>query len=583
MRLDELRKFEPSLPSRVRPETPQDLDRIFRKAVMRTPADRYERASSLKQDLEDHLGRCPLRLAPRIQGSRSRRALALGATGMGLLAVGIVLGQSWTAAAQSGPENPIEPAPSVEVDFAALLRADAKPTVIAGSGELRVDLPPLRDFAVVHGLVLGRGVIRIQDGILQVKTPGDQDVALRVTMGLGESGTVELTHARLAVARCTAIVTKPGSHSRLIVGHGSVLHTGLDYESGRWFAMGGGGDAELKIINGGKVGADDILSIGDGDHGGRPGRTHAVVSGQGSELGTWHLRIGRNQDGSLAVVDGGVARVVHSVLLGMEPGRRGVLELRGGQIEITHPHGAKAQVLIIGQHGSGLVEMTDGSLFRLAGPAILAQEPGSVGRLVIRQSDLSAKELQLAPGHGASAHVDVQGSKSGLHVDSLQTSPAGSESGIAITDGGRILVRTPMDISSTCRLSIRGGTLQCSRVLCAGLVQATDANIEGDLRVTGSMTVAPGSLRIRGAFECAPDGLVELAPGGHSDPTIRVFGAARLAGVLRVRLLTPATGVSIPLIQAESIEGAFAHVVLDPQLRSARIVSDSTTISLVVE
>jgi len=582
MQLDALRKFTPSLPSQACSAVPVELDRIYCKAVMRTPGARYDRAGTLRQDLQDYLaGNSMPRTSPSVI-RHPRLVPLLASCVVGSLAIGSGIG--WGLANQVRPRaGPGVQQAGARLDLSALLTADRGPIVLDEAGGADVDLPEPDATAVASGLVCARGTLRLHDGALDVRPVGDEADVLRIVTEPGATATVELRHARLAVERSVAMAAPPASHARLVVGEGAELLTGMNDKGVRLFAVGGAGTGELMVVDGGRVSAENVLCIGHGSHGGDVGRSRGVVAGRGSSLQTWHLRVGGDDHGSLEVIDGGTVSAVHSVYLGMSPASQGVVELRNARLEITHSNTDHPGSLVVGDLGSGQLELESDSHVETPGPAIIGHRPGSTGRLVVRGgSRVVAKELVLGADDGVQASLDLRGPGSELRVDSMRTNGLRSETRVLIADGARLVVASAIQVAPACVLTMRRGTLVCPQLVSAGLLRAVDADLAGDLLVTGTLAVDGDVLRVLGDFECAADALLDITPP-DTGRAIDATGTARLGGVLRIRLPIHRGNRSFTLIAAASIEGQFAHVILDPAVGSARVVTSATTLSLTVE
>ena len=90
---------EPTLPHRVKPGIPLELERIVMRAIEKDPANRYESAAALADDLEHYLRHEPLETRPIGLRQRlrrfTRRCPALVAHGAGILATAAIVQENY--------------------------------------------------------------------------------------------------------------------------------------------------------------------------------------------------------------------------------------------------------------------------------------------------------------------------------------------------------------------------------------------------------------------------------------------------------------------------------------------------------
>ena len=267
----------------------------------------------------------------------------------------------------------------------------------------------------------------------------------------------------------------------------TISGNGSTWTNSDYFGVGGYGDCNLSITNGGSLINHGFGVLGDME----TSQSTAIVSGANS---TWHssetIFLGYYGTGELNITDGGKVESSGYGVLGSQADSMGILNVSGLNSTWTN-----AEQLHVGYEGYGEINITDGGKVNTP-ESFLGAEPGSVG--IINVS-------------GTGSMLDSYISNNSNRYALVVASEGYGE--LNITDGGKVKANWCIagdDFNSTGKITASGSgsALNCQRGICIGgygngelnitngsSVSNTNGTIGSRANVTGTVNVSgPGSI-----------------------------------------------------------------------------------------
>jgi T5SS/PEP-CTERM-associated repeat protein len=373
---------------------------------------------------------------------------------------------------------------------------------------------------------------------------------------VGDGSLVLLGGARLA-AGTLVVGSQAGITGAVQVGDGSALRTGA-------LTVGGLGHGTVTLGRGSRFPVQSLV-IGDGAR--SQGQVEAMEGA--TDLFFNSLVIGRAGSGRMDLraasplaID---AMIASALTLGQDNGGDGTLAMYATRLTT-----ATSGSYVVGDHGNGLLQLTEGSSLDLPfGGFIVGQSPGGNGRVSLSgpgsrvlsaarveighsgsgtlevldgaSIDLGNLVLQMGTGAGSSGELSVRGgdasSPSRVAVRALAAAGPGANR-IRIGSGGE-LVADIVTLGADSRLVLDGGTLRTTTLTLgpaqrldwrAGTLSLGDSATMNDLQLPLSLNLMPGTLlKAGGGLTVAEGGLLTVAGGGFESMFLRLTSGARLA------------------------------------------------------
>jgi outer membrane autotransporter protein len=377
------------------------------------------------------------------------------------------------------------------------------------------------------------GSIANSSGIVTVDGSGSS-WATNIQLSVGSSGTGALTISNGGqVSFLNSLIGEMagGVGTVTVTGAGSALNA--DPAAGG-LTIGGSGTGTLRILNGAQ--ANDVLGIvgaGAGSVG------SVVVDGSGS---TWtntavanSLIVGDHGSGSLSISNGGVVNAGNATI-GKSAGGSGAVTVDGANSIWTNTQ------LIIGAFGSGTLTISNGGLVTTTGGGVsIAGQAGSTGVLNIGAAagttpvapgTLSQTFVQFGPGAGT---LNFNHTASGF----VFSSPMSGSGTINQFAGETILTADSSAFSGP--TNVTGGRLAVNGSLSGSVVTVSGGGVLGGIGSVGAIAantggiVAPGNsigtLNVGGnvVFGSGSIYQVEVNAAGQSDKLV-AGGTATIGG-----------------------------------------------------
>jgi hypothetical protein len=308
------------------------------------------------------------------------------------------------------------------------------------------------------------------------------------------------------------------------------------FNKGAGVSLSGGGGATLtQIISGTAVALSSGFEMSNGDDGGLQidgGGSLNVPSGALVEdvLPDDQDVVGLTSSGKMAVTTGGQYLSI-GLIVGADSGASGTVTADGAQqFQVMQSSlGASGDgVLVIGEHGDGSVEISDGTSFAAA-TTILGQYQGSNGELEIDEStfapSIGGGTLYVGQAGTAKATIEAGSTAAMYHVT------IGADGTLVVTGGAAGLTSTLRVVDD---LTLAYGTIDVS-----GFGQVIVGNATG---ADGAVSIAGATLPGLGTI----DGDVVVQSGGVLE------AVQALPGTLRVNGNITGTGTIEPVMTLEA-------------------------------
>lgn len=443
----------------------------------------------------------------------------------------------------------------------------------------------------------GRAIV---DGTLQIRDAASIAEFNALSVGTTPSsagGLVGVSNGgKLVTTNFAALAEQPGfAFGDPVIGNVIISNAGSIWEHrGERVTIGAGGDASLRIFEGGKFTTTDgvvHLATGSGSNG-----TLEVV-GDGSVFTAKFLKVGEFGKGETLVRAGGILGVRDLEVVGAPDAPSTVTIVgAGSNLGVTGQTSIKGAVggsgtLTVGPGGSALLVNTNvgfGGQFAVRSGAALgfatdALVVESGGEFNVRDgSGATARDAKIGGGvGGAQSLAVVEGTGSALHVIDTLTIP--SRGTVTARGGGLVQVDDTLNVGVGGALRVEpggmvnlglgapvpnrlrigpGGTLSGGGQVLAG----------GVVRSGGNMGLgnSPGMLTLIGNYEeeAGVGGVLDVEIGGTTPVTLydvlRVEGNASLAGDLRLTFIdgfSPRAGDAFEFLDLTgTLSGSFAGV-----------------------
>ena len=310
--------------------------------------------------------------------------------------------------------------------------------------------------------------------------------------------------------------------------------------------LGGGGDAELTVAEGGRVAAGQMVlgEVGtlyelDAATGlwtpvdNVAGNGRITVTGTGSALDVaGSMALGRGGNGTLVVNDGAKVSSASATLGQVLRGAAGTVMVGTGSATVSGAGSrwSNTGTLYLGAGGEGVLQVEEGGVVTTR-----TLQVGGTGTVAVWDEATGSWQYQSVAGKGA---VAVMGEGSRLEAEQLRMEAGGT---LAVTDGGRMdtaygYLGFGVRAGEPVKVGVSGaGSTLASNILLVG--QNNDASLEvadGGSVSSGAMTMvgsaqAKGTVLVSGAGSSMLTGQFQVANG---TVTIRDGATAASAGSL---------------------------------------------------
>jgi outer membrane autotransporter protein len=393
-----------------------------------------------------------------------------------------------------------------------------------------------------HETIIGSG-----DGASGTLVSGQSVEVLRVdangSLTISEGG-------QLSVGRFSFLGKEAGMGTLTLTGAGSQLYMAprdgvVDVDLLVGYIRGNG---TLEILDGAAADIADRVLIGF-----RKDAT-ATVSGAGSKMVSRYVGIGSTANGTLIVTNGGFVQTrTNSVTLGDRAGARGTLVVSGAGSQIV-----SGRRLYVGYYGAGVFTLQDGGVAEVADSLIIGVNAGSTGTLNI---GAASGEAAIAAGivqgsNGAPVELLFGLGDSTLVLNHTETdytlNATASGDGLIAQQAG--FTRLTGDFSAFTGLAdITGGAM------------AIDTNFGGAVHARSGTTISGNGTVGDVSFDAGATYQVHLTDGAFlgSTGTATIDSGASVHALTDSNVFIP-LGTTYTILSAdEGVSGQFGSAVVD--------------------
>lgn len=441
-------------------------------------------------------------------------------------------------------------------------------TLAAGQGSIAV-LNMSSNMVVTDSIFVGGSTTAAAgNGTFNVSGSEFLDVEIGDRLVVYSTGTVNIDGSNLTTKNLEleAGATLNLNHGRLIIEGGTATGLGTSF----LFGSGEGLDPEFSVKGGGLVEVTFAWHIGSGV--GNSGRTEVTGTGSfdpdstdplvRSTLrntgggGGADLVVGPAGHGELLVSTGGLVEFTDDIIIGREATGSGVVEVSGLQGVGDFPQSTLrttaggGSAILVGHNGQGSLEVDNGGIVESAGDIFIANQPGSVGDVILKPGTFFSGGLEFYTLITAADDIVIGGGETNGGVGTLTI-----EERASAVAGDVFRLR-----NANSRFTLKGGEFSAGRFF-----HIDDGNLElkwghGEITSTGSMVtsdvvlgdgtssepmhliVAEGADAVFGEVDVASNGILEVGGLASFNGMTVGNGNLKISGRAEINLLNSGQG-----------------------------------------
>jgi len=239
-----------------------------------------------------------------------------------------------------------------------------------GTGDILVDGGELKIAGTTTADGLDVGKASGSSGTVTISGNGSTLTATGKTyIGNSGNGTLTITNQGEATAGSNVVLGNSGGSS----GTATISGSGSKLNAGGNITVGNNGAGTLTVSDGGEVGSDANVTIGNFVSG------TATISGRGSKLTAGaNLTVGNLEDATLTVLAGGEAKAVNAVNIGLNNGSTSTVTISGTGSKLT-----AGVATNVGAGGAGTLTVTNGGYADTGGTFIVGKDSTGSGTVTI--------------------------------------------------------------------------------------------------------------------------------------------------------------------------------------------------------